>query len=53
MTERQLNRGKLIVLDTNGLTYATERLKSQKIHGHITFKTSEKSELAAVAAEYL
>ncbi len=38
---------------SNGLTYATERLKSQRIHGHMTLKTSERSALAAVAAEYL
>jgi len=38
---------------SNGLTYATERLKSLDIHGHITLKTSERSALAAVAAEYL
>jgi len=53
MTDRKLNSGKLFVLDTNRLTYATERLKSKKIHAHITLKTSERSELAAVAAEYL
>jgi len=38
---------------SNGLTYATERLKSLKIHGHITLKTSERSALAAAAAQYL
>jgi PhoH-like ATPase len=38
---------------SNGLTYATERLKSQTIHGHMTLKTSERSLLAAIAAEYL
>lgn len=38
---------------SNGLTYATERLKSLRIHGHMTLKTSERSALAAVAAEYL
>lgn len=38
---------------SNGLTYATERLKSLRIHGHMTLKTSERSALAAAAAEYL
>ncbi|MBT3192108.1 MAG: PhoH family protein [Verrucomicrobia bacterium] len=38
---------------SNGLTYATERLKAQTIHGHMTLKTSERSALAAIAAEYL
>jgi len=38
---------------SNGLTYASERLKEQSIHGHITLRTSERSNLAAVAAKYL
>jgi PhoH-like ATPase len=38
---------------SNGLTYASERLKEQKIHGHVTLRTSERSNLAAVAAQYL
>lgn len=38
---------------SNGLTYATERLKALKIHGHMTLKTSERSALAAAAAQYL
>ncbi|MFU8779749.1 MAG: PhoH family protein [Kiritimatiellia bacterium] len=38
---------------SNGLTYATERLKSLAIHGHVTLQTSERSSLAAVAAQYL
>ncbi len=38
---------------SNGLTYATERLKSLSIHGHVTLQTSERSSLAAVAAQYL
>ena len=38
---------------SNGLTYAVERLKEQKIHGHITLRKSERSELAAVAADFL
>ncbi|MBU4229214.1 MAG: PhoH family protein [Proteobacteria bacterium] len=42
-------------LDTssNGLTYAVERLKQQKIHGHITLLKSERSVLAAIAADFL
>ncbi len=38
---------------SNGLTYAAEHLKGHAIHGHVTLKTSERSELAAIAAEYL
>lgn len=38
---------------SNGLTYAAERLKQQKIHGHITLHKSERSVLAAVAADFL
>ena len=38
---------------SNGLSYAVERLKAQKIHGHITLLKSERSELAAVAADFL
>jgi len=38
---------------SNGLIYASERLKDLTIHGHITLRTSERSELAAIAAEYL
>lgn len=38
---------------SNGLTYAAERLKEQKISGHITLQSSERSKLAAIAAEYL
>jgi PhoH-like ATPase len=38
---------------SNGLTYATERLKEQKIHGHVTLQKSERSPLAAVAAQHL
>jgi len=38
---------------SNGLTYAAERLKEQKLHGHITLLKSERSALAAVAADYL
>lgn len=39
--------------ESNGLTYAAERLKNQEIHGHITLRKSERSNLAAVAAKYL
>jgi len=38
---------------SNGLTYAAERLKAQRIHGHVTLRKSERSALAAIAAEYL
>ncbi len=38
---------------SNGLTYAAERLKPLDIHGHITLYKSERSRLAAAAAEYL
>lgn len=38
---------------SNGLSYAAERLKYESIHGHIALKKSERSELAAVAAEKL
>jgi PhoH-like ATPase len=38
---------------SNGLTYAAERLKEHAIHGHVTLRHSERSKLAALAAEYL
>ena len=38
---------------SNGLTYTVERLKGQKMHGHMTLRKSERSGLAAVAADYL
>ena len=38
---------------SNGLTYAAERLKGQPVHGHITLMRSERSALAAIAAENL
>lgn len=38
---------------SNGLTYAAERLKDHAIHGHVTLRTSERSALAALAAEVL
>ncbi|MDD3118420.1 MAG: PhoH family protein [Victivallales bacterium] len=38
---------------SNGLTYAAERLKKLDLHGHVTLYKSERSPLAAAAAEYL
>ncbi|MBU0730192.1 MAG: PhoH family protein [Proteobacteria bacterium] len=38
---------------SNGLAYAVERLKGLELHGHITLRKSERSNLAAVAADYL
>lgn len=38
---------------SNGLTYAAERLKTQSVHGHILLTKSERSHLAAIAAECL
>ena len=38
---------------SNGLSYAVEKLKGQQLCGHITLKRSERSDLAAVAAELL
>ena len=38
---------------SNGLTYIAERFKQHPIHGHITLRKSERSPLAAAAAEYL
>ena len=38
---------------SNGLTYTVERLKELPIHGHITLRKSERSTLAAAAADYL
>ncbi|MBI5558516.1 MAG: PhoH family protein [Deltaproteobacteria bacterium] len=38
---------------SNGLTYTVERLKELAIHGHITLRKSERSQLAGVAADYL
>jgi len=39
--------------DSNGLIYAVERLKRLPLHGHVTLRKSERSPLAAAAAEYL
>ncbi len=38
---------------SNGLSYIVERFKHLPIHGHITLKKSERSPLAAAAAELL
>ena len=38
---------------SNGLSYIVERFKDLPLHGHITLRKSERSELAAAAAEYL
>lgn len=39
--------------ESNGLIYAAERFKNHPIHGHVTLMKSERSALAAAAAEYL
>ena len=39
--------------ESNGLTYAVERLKGSPLHGHITLKRSERSPLSEIAAELL
>ena len=38
---------------SNGLTYTIERMKDLGLHGHMTLEKSERSELAAKAAELL
>ncbi len=38
---------------SNGLIYVAERLKNHALHGHVTLSTSERSDLAAVAAKLL
>lgn len=38
---------------SNGLTYTAEHLKDRTIHGHVTLRTSERSELAGIAAACL
>lgn len=40
-------------VNSNGLTYAAEHLKAVDLHGHITLRKSERSSLAAAAAELL
>ena len=39
--------------ESNGLTYAVERLKNSSLHGHITLRKSERSPLSEAAAEML
>lgn len=39
--------------DSNGLTYAVGRFADQKIFGHVVLEKTERSELAALAAEIL
>lgn len=39
--------------DSNGLTYAVAKFSDQKIYGHIFLEKTERSELAALAAEIL
>lgn len=39
--------------NSNGLTYTVEKLKGQQLYGHITLTKSERSNLAAVAADLL
>ncbi len=39
--------------NSNGLTYTVERMKSLPLHGHVTLAKSERSVLAAAAAERL
>ncbi|MBN1384244.1 MAG: PhoH family protein [Elusimicrobia bacterium] len=39
--------------ESNGLTYLIERFKNQEIFGHITFKKTERSNLASLAGELL
>jgi PhoH-like ATPase len=38
---------------SNGLAYAVERMKTQPVHGHVTLTKSERSTLAAIAANLL
>ncbi len=39
--------------DSNGLTYAVGKFKSQKIFGHMFLERTERSELASIAADLL
>lgn len=39
--------------DSNGLTFAVGRFRNQKIYGHVFLDKTERSELAALAAEVL
>ena len=38
---------------SNGLTYAVEKFKHEKIAGHVTFKKGERSKLATIASQIL
>jgi len=38
---------------SNGLTYIVDRMKGQKLYGHLTFTKTERSPLAALVAELL
>ena len=38
---------------SNGLTYIVDRMRGQKLYGHITFTKTERSQLAALVAELL
>ena len=38
---------------SNGLSYAVEKFKDQKISGHITLKKGERSTLATIASDIL
>ncbi|MDP2865343.1 MAG: PhoH family protein, partial [Elusimicrobiota bacterium] len=38
---------------SNGLTYIVDRMRGQKIYGHLTFTKTERSQLAALVAELL
>lgn len=39
--------------NTNGLTYLADRLKNEKIVGHVTLKKGERSDIAEIAAKLL
>lgn len=39
--------------DSNGLTYTVGRFAEQKLYGHVALEKTERSELAAIAAELL
>lgn len=39
--------------NTNGLTYLAEKLKNEKILGHMTLVKGERSEVAEIAAKLL
>jgi len=38
---------------SNGLTYCVEKMKGQKMFGHMTLTKSERSSLASLAAKLL